>query len=64
MAKGKRTPSDDRRRARGTAGQGKGAMRYTTPTGKKNKAAALRREAVSGGPRKARSRRPGSARAA
>jgi hypothetical protein len=52
MAKGRRTPSDDGKRAAGTAGGSKSANRYTTPTGKKDKGSARRREAVSGGPRK------------
>jgi hypothetical protein len=56
--KGKRTPSDDGRRAPGTGGSGKGAMRYTTPTGRKNTGAARRHEAVSGGPRKGDRRKP------
>jgi hypothetical protein len=57
MAKGKRTPSDDGKRAGGGAGRGKSAVRYTTPAGRKDKGAARRRQAVSGGPRKGGRRR-------
>ena len=56
MAKGKQTPSDDTPHS-AQAGRGKSAARYTTPTGKKNKQAADRKEPVSGGPRKTGRRR-------
>lgn len=52
MARGKRTPSDDGKRGSGGTGRGKSAARYTTPAGRKDKGAARRRRAVSGGPRK------------
>jgi hypothetical protein len=35
-----------------SVGRGKSAMRYTTPTGRKNEERERRRSAVSGGPKK------------
>ena len=49
--RGKVTPSDNAPHT-AAAGRGKKTERYTTPTGKKLKPAAKRREAVSGGPRR------------